>query len=173
MFSLEFEWECGKVSCCILKKPEAAFTGIVLAGEPEEMCEGSPESWEKSLKTWFLASRQRKALMVYKFPLRTQLSYLESFTGSKFGSSSLQTADRWPNVAEQTVLHTIQWNIRKLDNQKGTKKQINVSLKNKSSVDSGRNEEDREERDPFVSAGVHISPCTIKPQQTFSVSQDW
>lgn len=140
----------------LLIKREAAFSGIVLAGELEEMCEGSPESWEKSLKTWFVASRWSKALMVYKFPQRTQLSYLESFTGSKFGSSSSQTADRWPNVAEQTVFNTIQWNILKPENQKAQKQIVwkrNLKTKNR----FWEERKGREERD--LSGGVGKCPC--------------
>lgn len=159
-----------------LTKREAAFTAIILAGEPEEMCKGSPESWEKSLKTWFHASRQRKALMVYKFPLRTQLSYLESFTGSKIGSSSLQTADRGPNVAKQTVLYTFCWNIVKPEYQKSHKKQINVSLKNKSSVDKSHLGGKRKSEKRTVSewAAVllsdHLSPSTIlEPQSQHNI----
>lgn len=142
-----------------LTKREAAFTAIILAGEPEEMCEGSPESWEKSLKTWFHASRQRKALMVYKFPLRTQLSYLESFTGSKIGSSSLQTADRGPNVAKQTVLYTFCWNIVKPENPKSHKKQINVSLINKNlqSINLIWEERGRQEEN-----GLWVSGCVVE-----------
>lgn len=164
-----------------LTKREAAFTAIILAGEPEEMCEGSPESWEKSLKTWFHASRQRKALMVYKFPLRTQLSYLESFTGSKIGSSSLQTADRGPNAAKQTVLYTFCWNIVKPENPKSHKKQINVSLINKSSVDksnlggkrkTGRERSLSERLCCWVTTSVSPPYWSLNHNTTFQVSQD-
>lgn len=53
----------------------AAFPGIVLAGEPEEVCEGSPESWEKrpdssraakGKRWWFLSFPWEPSCLIWR-----------------------------------------------------------------------------------------------------------
>lgn len=125
---LNLKCEC----CCVLDH----WQDVKLHSQPSSWQESRRKCAREALslgrKVWRLDSTRAakgKALMVYKFPPRTQLSYLERFTGSKKSEAAvyrLLIGDR-VSQSKQFFIHFVEI-LWKPENPKSHKKQINVSL---------------------------------------------